>query len=142
VSALDVSIRAQIMNLLKELQDSLGLAYLLIAHHLGTVRYLSHEMAVMYLGRIVEIGPSESLFEKPLHPYTRALIAASLPARAGARLAEPVKGETADVTHLQPGCRFAPRCPHAAAICTAEDPPLRALGPDRQVACHFAETWA
>ncbi|HVA26104.1 MAG TPA: ABC transporter ATP-binding protein [Chloroflexota bacterium] len=140
VSALDVSIRAQIMNLLKDLQDRLGIGYLLIAHHLGTVRYLSHEMAVMYLGRIVEIGPSESLFGRPLHPYTRALIAAALPARAGAKLAEPVKGETPDLTQPQLGCRFAPRCAYAQPLCREADPPLRELASGRGVACHFAET--
>ncbi len=141
VSLLDVSIRPQIMNLLKELQDSLGLAYLLIANHLGVVRYLAHRMAVMYLGRIVEIGPAESLFQKPLHPYTRALINASLPATAGVELADPVKGEAPDLAHLGPGCRFAPRCPHVKDICREQDPELRDFG-GRQAACHIAETFA
>ncbi|MGE3536256.1 MAG: ABC transporter ATP-binding protein [Candidatus Tectimicrobiota bacterium] len=138
VSALDVSIRAQIMNLFKDLQEQFGMAYLLIAHNLATVRYLSHRVAVMYLGSIVESAPSESLFSQPLHPYTKALIAAALPLRPGEEKEEMLlQGEVPSPTSPPAGCRFHPRCPMAMARCARETPVLQELTPGQQVACHL-----
>ncbi len=136
VSALDVSIRAQIMNLLKDLQDRSGLAYLLIAHHLGTVRYMSHTVAIMYLGRIVEMAPSEELFNHPLHPYTRALLAAALPSRPGIEREEiTLTGEVPSPVNLPQGCRFHPRCFTAKNSCSEEEPSLREISDQHYVAC-------
>jgi oligopeptide/dipeptide ABC transporter ATP-binding protein len=138
VSALDVSIRAQIMNLLKDLQARHGMSYLLIAHNLATVRYLCHRVAVMYLGQIVEAAPAESLFTRPLHPYTKALISAALPVRPGADAeAIVLPGEVPSPTAPPPGCRFHPRCPVAFDRCRAEVPALRELGPGHRAACHL-----
>lgn len=138
VSALDVSIRAQIMNLLKDLQDQFGMAYLLIAHNLATVRYLSHRVAVMYVGKIVENASAEELFTTPLHPYTRALISAALPTRPGEDREEILlSGEVPSPTAPPPGCRFHPRCPLAFDRCAQEEPPLRELAPGHQAACHL-----
>jgi oligopeptide/dipeptide ABC transporter ATP-binding protein len=138
VSALDVSIRAQIMNLLRALQQQYGMSYLLIAHNLATVRYLSHRVAVMYLGVIVEQAPSEELFTNPLHPYTKALISAALPARPGAPQERIIlSGEVPSSTHPPAGCRFHTRCPFALAHCAVETPPLRELAPGHTVACHL-----
>jgi oligopeptide/dipeptide ABC transporter ATP-binding protein len=139
VSALDVSIRAQIMNLLKDLQERFGMAYLLIAHNLATVRYLSHRVVVMYLGKIVESAPAEALFTRPLHPYTKALISASLPTRPGEEREEILLGgDVPSPTNPPPGCRFHPRCPLAVARCAEEEPALRELGPQHRAACHLA----
>jgi oligopeptide/dipeptide ABC transporter ATP-binding protein len=138
VSALDVSIRAQIMNLLKDLQDRFGMSYLLIAHNLATVRYLSHRMAVMYVGRLVEYGDSEDVFSNPLHPYTQALIsaaAANRPGRAGAEII--LGGDVPSPANPPSGCRFHPRCPAAFARCSQEEPQLRELAPGHKVACHL-----
>jgi oligopeptide/dipeptide ABC transporter ATP-binding protein len=138
VSALDVSIRAQIMNLLKELQERLGVAYLLVAHDLATVRYLSHRLVVMYLGEIVEEGLSEEIFPNPLHPYTQALISAALPARPGEESAGAVlTGDIPSPTAPPPGCRFHTRCPVAFDRCRGEKPILRELAPGRRAACHL-----
>jgi oligopeptide/dipeptide ABC transporter ATP-binding protein len=138
VSALDVSIRAQIMNLLKDLQEQFGMAYLLIAHNLATVRYLSHRVAVMYVGKIVENAGAEELFTKPLHPYTRALISAALPTRPGEDRAEILlSGEVPSPTNPPTGCRFHPRCPLAFDRCSQEEPPLRELALGHQAACHL-----
>jgi oligopeptide/dipeptide ABC transporter ATP-binding protein len=140
VSALDVSIRAQIMNLLKDLQERHGMSYLLIAHNLATVRYLSHRVAVMYLGQIVEEAPARALFTEPLHPYTRALISAALPARPGAgqeRIVLP--GEVPSPTAPPPGCRFHPRCPVALDRCRTDPPALREIAPAHTTACHLYE---
>jgi len=138
VSALDVSIRAQVMNLLRDLQRRYGMSYLLIAHNLATVRYLSHRVAVMYLGLIVEQAASETLFTTPLHPYTKALISAALPARPSAQREKIVlSGEVPSPTNPPSGCRFHTRCPFALARCTTETPPLRALAPGHTVACHL-----
>jgi oligopeptide/dipeptide ABC transporter ATP-binding protein len=139
VSALDVSIRAQIMNLLKDLQATLGMAYLLIAHNLATVRYLSHRVVVMYLGKIVERAEAEALFTLPMHPYTRALISASVPARPGERREEVIlAGDLPSPTSPPRGCRFHSRCPVAVAACSEAEPELRELAPAHHVACHLA----
>jgi oligopeptide/dipeptide ABC transporter ATP-binding protein len=139
VSALDVSIRAQIMNLLKDLQSRFGMAYLLIAHNLATVRYLSHRVIVMYLGKVVESAPAEALFTRPRHPYTKALISASLPARPGEEREEILLGgDVPSPTNPPAGCRFHPRCPVAVARCAEDEPELRELAPAHRVACHLA----
>jgi oligopeptide/dipeptide ABC transporter ATP-binding protein len=138
VSALDVSIRAQIMNLLKDLQQQLGLAYLLIAHHLGTVRYMSHRVGVMYLGQLVEKAPAEALFGRPLHPYSQALLAAALPSHPDApRQKVMLTGEVASPLNPPSGCRFHPRCPHALPVCAVVEPQLRSMTNGHQVACHL-----
>jgi oligopeptide/dipeptide ABC transporter ATP-binding protein len=129
VSALDVSIRAQILNLLVELQQTLGVAYLFITHDLGVVRYVSHRVAVMYLGQVVEEAETEALFDKPEHPYTRALLASVL--RAEADAPPPVAAISGDVPSplaLPLGCRFSSRCPRVFARCSVEAPPLYVLG--------------
>jgi oligopeptide/dipeptide ABC transporter ATP-binding protein len=138
VSALDVSIRAQIMNLLKELQAQLGLTYLLIAHHLATVRYMSTTVGVMYLGRLVESAASETLFAAPLHPYTQALVSAALPSHPDMHREEIIlSGEVPSPLHVPSGCRFHPRCPHAMPICAEVDPAPQLLDKGHMVACHL-----
>jgi len=140
VSALDVSIRAQIMNLLKDLQEQHSLSYLVIAHNLATVRYMSHSVAIMYLGQIVEYGEAEELFERPLHPYTRALISASmltLPEDED-KGAEKIilTGEMPSPLDPPPGCRFHTRCGEARPECSQTAPPLRDVGGGHKVACN------
>ncbi|HZR99944.1 MAG TPA: ABC transporter ATP-binding protein, partial [Chloroflexota bacterium] len=138
VSSLDVSIRAQIMNLLKELQDRLGLSYLFIAHHLGTVRYMRHNVGVMYLGQLVELAPSEELFTHPLHPYTQALLSAALPDHPDVQRDEVLlRGEVASATAVPAGCRLHPRCPFALPICAEVAPAWRELAPGHYAACHL-----
>ena len=138
VSALDVSIRAQIMNLLRQLQDQYGVSYLLIAHNLATVRYMSHQVGVMYLGRMVEEAPTRELFANPSHPYTKALIAASLPSHPDIQRDEMViSGEVPSPLDPPPGCHFHPRCPVVMARCSEDDPEARWLSPTHQVACHL-----
>ena len=137
VSALDVSIRAQILNLLIDLQDRLGLSYLFIAHDLAAVAHMSHTIAVMYLGRIVEIGEAERVVTHPKHPYAQALFAAALPVKPGDQREEiVVAGEVPSPLAPPPGCRFHPRCAHAMERCSREEP---RLGPEsgRLVACHL-----
>ena len=138
VSALDVSIRAQIMNLLKELQERYGVSYLLIAHNLATVRYMSHYVGVMYLGTIVEEGPTRELFTNPMHPYTKALISASLPAHPDIQREDLVlSGEVPSPLDPPTGCSFHPRCPMVLAQCSRDDPALQELAPGPRVSCHL-----
>lgn len=138
VSALDVSIRAQIMNLLKDIQEQEHVAYLLVAHHLATVRYMAHQTAVMYLGRVVEYAPTEVLYDALLHPYTQALFAAALSAHPDEQREEIVlTGEVPSPINPPSGCSFHPRCPHAMAHCATEDPVLREVAPQHWVACHL-----
>jgi len=137
-SSLDVSVQAQIMNLLKELQERFGVAYLLIAHNLAMVRYLSHRVAVMYLGQIVENAAAEALFREPLHPYTRGLISAATPPRPGMAEEEFILiGEVPSPARPPSGCRFHPRCPLAFGPCTHRAPALREVRPGHRVACHL-----
>lgn len=141
VSALDVSIQAQVLNLLADLQRDLGLAYLFISHDLGVVRHIAHEVLVMYLGHAVEHGDKGSIFSRPLHPYTQALLA-STPGLGGvAQKRIVLKGELPSPLNPPTGCVFSTRCPHATAQCRAERPPLLALH-GRQVACFEADRLA
>jgi oligopeptide/dipeptide ABC transporter ATP-binding protein len=144
VSALDVSVQAQVLRLLRDLQDRLGLALLLIAHDLGVVQRLAHAIAVMYLGRIVEQAPAADLFRRPRHPFTRALLlAAPRPdptdreQRRAARAR--IQGEPPSPSQIPGGCAFHPRCPRAEARCRIEDPGLHEEGAGHWVACHFPE---
>ena len=142
VSALDVSVRAQILNLFVELRERLGLAYLFVSHDLGVIRFVSHRVAVMYLGRLAEVAPASALFKQPLHPYTQALLAAIPAVGDGstsifdnpARLLE---GELPNPIDLPRGCRFASRCPHRMAQCEEVEPALREAAPGHAVACHL-----
>ena len=142
VSALDVSIQSQILNLLLDLQQEMGITYLFIAHDLAVVKHISDRVAVMYLGRIVEIADSESIYKNPLHPYTQALIS-SIPIADPTRRQQfkPMRGEVPSPMNPPPHCRFVDRCPHAADICRTETPMLTSFGTGEQnhsVACHFA----
>ena len=138
VSALDVSIRAQIMNLLKDIQTAYGLSYLLIAHNLATVRYMSHAVAIMYLGKIVEYGEGDELFEQPLHPYTKALMSAALPAHPDEVVEEIVlSGEMPSPLNPPRGCHFHPRCPAAMDICREVAPQVIQIGRVAPVSCHL-----
>lgn len=143
VSALDGSTRAQIMNLLRDLQKRRGLTMLFISHDLGVVAHMCRDVAVMYLGRIVERAPRESLFRAPLHPYTAALLSAIPvpdPARERARVRIGLKGETPAPSAMPNGCRFHTRCPRASELCTEVDPETRTLSSDHSVACHHPLT--
>jgi oligopeptide/dipeptide ABC transporter ATP-binding protein len=138
VSALDVSIRAQIMNLLVDLQEQFGVSYLLIAHHLATTRYMANEVGVMYLGKLVEKAPTTELFDKPLHPYTRALFSAALPSHPDVEHEEiMLTGEVPSPINPPSGCRFHPRCPFAVARCSEEEPQMREVSPGHMVSCHL-----
>ena len=137
LSALDVSIQAQILNLLIELKRNSGLAFVFISHDLRVVRYLSDEVAVMYLGRVVERAPSEDLFSGPLHPYTEVLLA-SAPRMVPGRAAEPpLKGEVPSPIHVPSGCAFHPRCPREFEPCSRMSPELKGASGGREVACHL-----
>jgi len=140
ISALDVSVQAQIVNLLEELRASLGLTLLFIAHDLAMVRHLSQRIAVMYLGRLVEEGPAEALWSAPLHPYTQLLVAANPepdPRAARERAHVPATGEPPSPLDTAPGCRFAARCPLATGRCHREAPLLRPIAEGRLAACHL-----
>ncbi len=149
VSALDVSIQAQILRLLVDLQTKLNLTYLIISHDLRVIKYMCDDLVVMYLGRVVEMGESEPIFQRPLHPYTSALIR-SIPSHTDARQRASrlhlLEGEVPSPVHAPPGCHFHPRCPLRAQLepadaqrCATEVPVLRAVGNNRLTACHFAE---
>jgi len=138
VSALDVSSRAQIMNLLVDLQKQYGVSYLLIAHHLATTRYMAHEVGVMYLGKIVEHAKTEELFKNPLHPYTKALFSAALPGHPDIVREEIIlSGEVPSPINPPSGCHFHPRCPFAMAQCAEVDPVDKDIAPGHRVACHL-----
>jgi oligopeptide/dipeptide ABC transporter ATP-binding protein len=138
VSALDVSVRAQIINQLEHLQRTLGVSYLFIGHDLATVAHISHRIAVMYLGKIVETADSDALCARPLHPYTRALFAAALPSHPDDPGQErAIAGEVPSALKLPAGCRFHPRCPEAMPICSQVEPALRLRDGGGEVACHL-----
>jgi peptide/nickel transport system ATP-binding protein len=137
VAALDVSIQAQILNLFMKLREEFGLTYLFISHDLGVVEHLSDRVAIMYLGRIVELAPTEELFAEPNHPYTQALLREVPRLDTRRRRFEPVKGEIPSPLDPPPGCHFHPRCPHAVARCREEQPLLREVAPGRSSACHL-----
>jgi oligopeptide/dipeptide ABC transporter ATP-binding protein len=140
VSALDVSIRAQMMNLLKDIQAQDNVAYLLVAHDLATVRHMADHTVVMYLGKIVEYAPTASLFDDVHHPYTKALFSAVLVAEPGRQAEEIVlKGEVPSPLDPPPGCRFHTRCPFAMSRCSNDEPSLREVSPGHHVACHLYE---
>jgi oligopeptide/dipeptide ABC transporter ATP-binding protein len=149
ISALDVSIQAQVVNLMSDLKAQLGLTYLMISHDLSMVRYISDRVAVMYLGKIVELGSRDSVFDRPLHPYTRALMSAvpvPNPKQERARRRIILEGDVPSPANPPAGCRFHPRCAFAETICRQEEPVLRVLagsaGAAHRVACHLAEKLA
>jgi peptide/nickel transport system ATP-binding protein len=140
VAALDVSIRAQVLNLFMDLKSTLGLTYLFISHDLGVVRHVSDRVAVMYLGRIVESGPAGEIFAAPNHPYTRALLAEIGTIDPGKRRYAPIEGEIPSPLAPPPGCHFHPRCPYAMARCREAAPPLDEIAPGHRSACYLNDS--
>jgi peptide/nickel transport system ATP-binding protein len=141
VSALDVSVKAQVVNLLSDLQQELGLAMLFISHDMAIVEHMTHRVAVMYLGKIVEVADRRSLFADPKHPYTQALLSAvPVPDPTVKRNRIILKGDVPSPIRPPPGCRFHTRCPHAFDRCKVEEPVLRAVGPGQVAACHLHDT--
>jgi oligopeptide/dipeptide ABC transporter ATP-binding protein len=138
-SGLDVSVQATVLKLFRELQQAFSLTYLFISHDLSVVRMMCDRVAVMYLGRIVEVAPTEQLFLTPRHPYTQSLLSA-IPEIGGRRVTDTfaLEGEPPDPSRLPSGCRFRTRCPRAAPVCAETDPPLRAIVPNHSAACLFA----
>jgi oligopeptide/dipeptide ABC transporter ATP-binding protein len=139
VSALDVSVQSQVINLMQDLQDELGMAYLVVAHDLAVVRHIAHRVAVMYLGRIVELGDKDAVFNRPHHPYTQALLSAAPvpdPRRRAHRIV--LQGDVPSPARPPAGCHFHPRCPIAERICRELGPVLESKGPGHEAACHFA----
>lgn len=140
VSSLDVSIRAQILNLLTDLQREKGLSYLYISHDLSSVRQITNRVAVMYLGKICELAKTDELFTKPLNPYTQALLSAiPVPDPEHQRIRIILPGEVPSATNPPSGCRFHPRCLYASELCCREEPPLREIAPEHFVTCHYGE---
>lgn len=138
VSALDVSVQAQIVNLLVELRERIGLSYVFIGHDVAVVRHISHRVAVMYLGRLMEVGDSREVFDHPRHPYTASLMSAvQVPDPSQRREQVMLTGELPSPTDIPSGCRFRTRCPFAQELCAIEEPPLLQVTPHQQVACHF-----
>ena len=138
VSSLDVSIQAQILNLLMDIQEERGLSYMFVTHDLSVVKHISDDIMVMYLGKLAEKAPSDELFTNPLHPYTKALLDAIPIPEAGARSRRhaPIRGEVTSPINPKPGCRFAARCEYATEACFGETPELREVSPGHFVACH------
>ena len=137
VSALDVSIQAQILNLMKQIQKEYGLTYIFITHDLSVVNHFSDDIAVMYLGRLIEKEPSEKLFDNPMHPYTQALLSAiPIPSLHNRKERILIKGEITSPINPKPVCRFANRCPYCTEICQSQEPPLVEVEPQHFVACH------
>jgi peptide/nickel transport system ATP-binding protein len=137
VSALDVSVQAQILNLFMDLRESKGLTYLFISHNLAVVEYIADRVAIMYLGRIVELTDTKTIFQSPNHPYTKALIADAPRLDSKAAEHRPIQGELPSPLNPPSGCSFHPRCPHATERCKTERPPLREIAPMHFSACHL-----